>query len=288
MPERTLTLFDLTPGKVLADRYEILRPYRQGGMSATFEVKDSEDGASREIQVFPAALFESKGQARDFAAAIGKWREIDSNAIVRLCDVQVCEDGTLLVISDFPPGDSLRAWLKENERMDVPDVLVLGKHLLAGLEKAHAAGQVHGDIKPHTIHLDQGPEDAVLVDGGITTGLWSAKHLGDRTALIGTPFYAPVEQFGGESPDVQSDLYNLATVLYELVTGVVPWSGSSFLEVFQSKLQKTPPPMRDRAPAVEVPRAFEEAVVGGLLADRRERYASAHAFLERLEEVDLS
>lgn len=287
MPDRTLTLFDLTPGKVLADRYEILRAYRQGGMSTTFEVRDAEGGSSRELQVFPAALFESKGQARDFAGAIGRWREIDSDAIVRLCDVQVCEDGTMLLITEFPPGDSLRAWLKENERMDVPDVLALGKHLLAGLEKAHAAGQVHGDIKPHTIHFDQGPEDAVLVDGGITTGLWSAKHLGDRTALIGTPFYAPVEQFGGESPDVQSDVYNLATVLYEVVTGVVPWSGSSFLEVFQSKLEKTPPPMSVRAPEVEVPKVFEDAIVGGLLAERRERYASARAFLERLEEVEL-
>lgn len=288
MSERTLTLFDLTPGKVLSGRFEILRPYRQGGMSATFEVTDREEDTRRELQVFPAALFENKAQAIDFAASLSKWREIEADAVVRLCDVQVRQDGTLLLISEFPPGDSLRVWLKENERMEVEGVLALGRRLLAGLVQVHAAGQVHGDIKPHTIHLDRGPDDAVLVDGGITTGLWSAKHLGDRTALIGTPFYAPVEQFGGESPDVQSDLYNLATVLYELVTGVVPWQGSSFLEVFQSKLQKSPPAMRSRAPEVEVPRAFEDAVMGGLFADRRDRYASAHAFLDRLETVELS
>src|SRR6185295_19899496 len=109
-------------------------------------------------------------------------------------------------------------------------------------------GLVHGDIKPSTIYVDAkskklGPQ---LVDGGITPGLWNAKHLGERTALIGTPFYAPVEQFGGESPDVQSDVYNVATVLFEMATGVLPWKGKSFLEVFQAKLQKTPPSMKAR------------------------------------------
>jgi len=287
MSERTLTLFDLTPGKVLADRFEILRPHRQGGMSATFEVTDREDGARRELQVFPAALFESKSQASDFAASLGRWGEVEADAVVRLREVRVREDGTLLLVSEFPPGGSLRAWLQENGRMEVADALALGRRLLSGLERVHAAGLVHGDIKPQTIHLDRGPEDGVLVDGGITTGLWSAKHLGDRTALIGTPYYAPVEQFGGESPDVQSDLYNLATVLYEVLTGVLPWQGSSFLEVFQSKLQKSPPAMRSRAPGVEVPEELEDAVMGGLFADRRDRYASAHAFLERLDAVEL-
>jgi eukaryotic-like serine/threonine-protein kinase len=287
MSDRTLTLFDLVPGKVLADRYKILKPYRQGGMSTTFEVEDSKDGACRELQVFPAALFEDAGQARDFAAMLEKWRDIDSESIVKLHDIQVREDGTMLLVCDRPQGRSLRQWLKDKQRLSASDALILGKRLLSGLARVHAAGQVHGDIKPHTIHLDQGPHDAVLLDGGITSGLWSAKHLGDQTALIGTPFYAPVEQFGGESPDVQSDLYNLATVLYEVVAGVVPWSGASFLEVFQSKLEKVPPSMRQRAPDVEVPADFEAALVGGLLADRRERYASARSFLERLEAVEL-
>ena len=287
MSDRTLTLFDLAPGKVLADRYQIKSPNRQGGMSTTFEVTDGAVGETRELQVFPAALFEDVAQAQDFAVHLEKWKSISSPAIVHVREIDVRSDGTLLLVTDMPAGGSLRQWIKDNGRMELADVLALGHHLLGGLETVHAAGQVHGDIKPHTIHIEAGPETTQLVDGGITSGLWSAKHLGEKTALIGTPFYAPVEQFGGESPDIQSDVYNLATVLYELATGVVPWPGSSFLEIFQAKLAKRPPTMRSRAPEVAVPSEFEEAIVGGLLADRRERYPSARAFLERLEAVKL-
>ena len=287
MSERPLTLFDLTPGKVLADRYQIQRSFRQGGMSATFVVTDSEDGAERELQVFPAALFDKKSQATDFAKLLERWKEIESPAVLQVRDVVVRDDGTLLFVTDLPQGPSLRDWLSENGRMPVAQVHELGLHLLSGLGRVHAAGQVHGDIKPHAVHLADGPSDAVMVDGGITSGLWSAKHLGDKTALIGTPFYAPVEQFGGESPDIQSDIYNVATVLYEMCTGVVPWPGSTFLEIFQAKLEKRPPAMHKRAPEVEVPPAFESAIVDGLLADRRERYASVRAFIERLEQPGL-
>jgi serine/threonine-protein kinase len=128
---------------------------------------------------------------------------------------------------------------------------------------------------------------AQLVDGGVTPGLWNAKHLGDHTALIGTPYYAPVEQFGGDAPDVQSDIYNVDTVLFELVSGTLPWPGSSFLEVFQAKLDRNAPSMAARAPEVDVDAALEEAIVRGLMADRRERYAKASEFRKALEAVKL-
>jgi len=287
MTNRPLTLFDLTPGNVLADRYQIQRSFRQGGMSATFIVTDSEAHAERELQVFPSALFDKPSQAVEFAKLLVKWKGIQSDAVLQVRDVVVREEGTLLLVTDVPQGPSLREWIGEHGCMQAAQVVELAQHLLAGLLEVHAAGQVHGDIKPHTIHLQGGPEEAILVDGGITSGLWSAKHLGDKTALIGTPFYAPVEQFGGESPDIQSDIYNVATVLYELCVGMVPWPGVSFLEIFQAKLEKRPPSMRSRAPQVEVPRGLEEAIIAGLLADRRERYASVHAFLERLDALEL-
>lgn len=285
MSDRPLTLFDLSPGKVLADRFQIQRPLRQGGMSATFVVNDTEADAERELQVFPAALFDGPEQTEEFAELLGRWRALETDVVLAVREVSVRGDGSLLLVTDLPPGESLRTWLTENERMPVEDVRALGLRLLGGLREAHDAGLVHGDIKPHAIHTSGRPEEAVLVDGGITSGLWQAKHLGDRTALIGTPFYAPVEQFGGESPDVQSDLYNLATVLYELCLGVVPWPGKSFLEIFQGKLEKQPPRMASRCREVEVPGELEEAIVGGLMADRRERYATAAEFEAALAAV---
>jgi len=123
--------------------------------------------------------------------------------------------------------------------------------------------------------------EAQLVDGGVTPSLWNAKGLGEKTALVGTPYYAPVEQFGGEAADVRSDIYNLATVLYECATGVLPWKGASFLEVFQAKLQD-PPAMKKRAPEVELDPQLEAAILRGCLADKRKRYASAREFQDAL------
>jgi serine/threonine-protein kinase len=186
----------------------------------------------------------------------------------------------VLLVTDFPRGTSLREWLADNRRMEPERAIDLVMKLLDGLVEVHGADLVHGDIKPNTIWVEGAP---VLLDGGITPALWSAKHLGDRTTLIGTPVYAPIEQFGGDAPSEQSDVYNLATVLFELVSGDVPWHGKSFLEVFQSKLDKRPPSLAAAAKDAEVSPELEAAVAGGMMADRKERFGTAIEFREQLQ-----
>lgn len=284
MSAKTISLFDLAPGKTLLDRYLITRVFRHGGMSTTFEVEDKADGGTAEMQVFPAALFESHKQSLEFAQAMHVWKVVSSPAVLKVRDVHSFDDGTILFVTDLPPGESLRDWQKVHKVVEPSEAIDIGLHLLDGLVAIHTAGLVHGDIKPHTMHIEEKKKRRMtLVDGGITPALWTAKHLGDKTALIGTPFYAPVEQFGGESPDVQSDVYNLATVLFELLTGTIPWKGKSFLEVFQAKLSKSPPSMKACAPKVSVPADLEAVIVKGLMADKKERYASAAEFKKALK-----
>jgi len=283
MTMKTVSLFDLAPGKTLLERYKILRTNRHGGMATTFVVEDLKKKGSLEMQVFPAALFESHQQSAEFAESLARWKDLHAASVLSAREVHAIEDGTIFYLTDLPPGRSLRAYLVEKPRVTPKESVSMGLQLLDELAAIHGAGLVHGDIKPHTIHVEESKGLRVtLVDGGITQALWSAKHLGDKTALIGTPYYAPLEQFGGESPDVQSDLYNLATVLYEIVSGAMPWRGKTFLEVFQSKLAKSPPPMRSLAPAVEVPADLEAAIAVGLMADRGLRYRTAAEFKARL------
>jgi serine/threonine-protein kinase len=286
MATKTISLFDLAPGKTLLDRYHINRVNRHGGMSTTFEVDDKSGGGTAEMQVFPAALFESHRQSLEFSQAMQVWKVVSSPAVLKVRDIHSTEDGTILFVTDLPLGESLRNWQKEHKTVEPHEAVGIGLHLLDGLVAIHAAGLVHGDIKPHTVHIEEKKKRRVtLIDGGITPSLWTAKHLGDKTALIGTPFYAPVEQFGGESPDVQSDVYNLATVLFELVCGVIPWKGKSFLEVFQAKLSKSPPSMKACAPKISVPADLEAAIVKGLMADKKARYANADEFRKALKAV---
>ena len=293
MSTRTLSMFDLAPGKVVLDRYKIRRANRHGGMATTFEVEGAKDGEVRELQIFPSSLFENADQGNDFGRELARWKAVHADSVLAVRDVHTLDDGTVLFVTDLPPGRSLRDHLKAHPRIPPAEILGIGGQLLDELSAIHAADLVHGDIKPHTIHVEvpdpkadgKGGLHVTLVDGGITPALWAAKHLGDKTQLIGTPFYAPVEQFGGEAPDVQSDVYNLATVLYEAVAGVLPWRGQSFLGVFQAKLAPTPPPMRDLAPKVQVPHDLEVAIAGGLFAQKDKRYASAAAFRAKLDAV---
>ena len=262
MTTSRLSLFDLAPDKVLLDRYRIHSGHRENAAFRVHDLKDKE--AERELQAFPASLFENVKQAEAFASTLRGWADLESDAVLALLDVVVLDDGAVLSISEFPTGTGLRDVVAERKVLPEKEVVELGIALLDGLEQAHDAGLIHGDIKPGTIFMGEDGAGPVLVDGGVTPGLWAAKHLGTRTALIGTPYYAPLEQFGGDSPDERSDMYNLATVMYELITGVMPWIGKSYIEVFQSKMQPTAPTMRSMAPGLEVDRDLEAAIATAL------------------------
>jgi|SRR5262245_4182642 len=281
MTQQYLTTYDLVKGKKLADRYTIAGPRRQTGFAAVYEATDPA-GARCELSLFPAGLFEKADQAEEFRERLLPWKDVDSAHVLKVREVLSIAGG-LVLITDLPNGEELRVRLDKEKRLTPPELIALGSQLLEGLGRIHGAGLVHGDIKPKTIHVHgKGAKiTCQVVDGGITPSLWSAKGLGEKTALIGTPYYAPAEQFGGEAADVRSDIYNLATVLYECAAGVIPWTGSSFLEVFQSKLQDAPP-MKKRANGVELDSHLEAAILRGCLADRRKRYASAREFQQAL------
>lgn len=284
----SLSLFDLKEKNLLFDRYRIIRAHRENGMSAAFEVEDEKDGGRRELQAFPASLFEGARQADSFAASLGRWSELDAPAMVRLRSVDVLGDGAVIMVSDLPSGTLLRDVASASGPLGAGRVVALGTAILDGLQAAHGEGLVHGDIKPSTIFVDDKAGAPALVDGGVTPGLWAAKHLGTRTALIGTPYYAPLEQFGGDSPDERSDLYNLATVMFELLTGVMPWKGRSYIEVFQSKMQPEAPSMRSLAPDVEVDPSLEAAIAKALRGKRMERHGSAEEFRAALSEAAIA
>jgi serine/threonine protein kinase len=280
-----IQVHEIGPGKLIAERFEIRASHRQGGLSVAFEAFDREVGAAREVQFFPPSLFEGEQEAEEFARLWAPWKRVDSPNVLRVHEIALVGPDALLLVTDLPRGRSLRAVLDEAKRLSEDQVVRLGLQLLEGLAELHGQGLVHGDLKPQSVWVEgREPElgDGVLIDGGSTPGLWTAKDLGERTALIGTPYYAPVEQFGGEAPDVQSDLYNLATLLFELGTGVQPWRGRTFLEVFQAKLEREPPTVAERAPNVTLSSAFEAAVRGGLYADSEQRWSSAQAFHEAL------
>ena len=284
MTTESLTLYDISPGRKIGGRYTVVGPHRQGGFSTAFEVTEDATGERCELQLYPSGLFEGVDEQKEFQQKLTPWTKIDSDHVLRVREILTFGASDMALVTDFPGGESLRERLNRDTRMTPDEVVLVGIQILDGLEKIHDLSLAHGDIKPYTIHLSGtgASVQAMLVDGGVTSGLWNAKDLGEKTALIGTPYYAPVEQYGGDEPDIRSDVYNVATVLFECVAGVLPWPGKTFLEVFQAKLQD-PPLIKERAPGVEVDAALERAIRKGAFADRNLRYGSAGDFREALE-----
>lgn len=274
-----LTLFDIVPGKILGERFLVNGTCRQGGLSAVFNVRDEREERDCELQLFPAGLFEEAGEADDFVASWERWQAVASPIVAGVLEV-VDLGGSKALITESANGLSLRKLLDSGRKFTAAEVIAVGLELCGGLSALHGRGLAHGDVKPNTIMIAEegGRLAPMLIDGGVTSGLWAAKHLGEHTALIGTPFYAPIEQFGGTAPDARSDVYNLATVLFEMAAGVLPWKGKSFLEVFQAKLEKLVPRMSQRSPDVEVSKALEAVIAVGLATDRNERYPDAIRF----------
>ncbi|MFT5286485.1 MAG: serine/threonine protein kinase [Planctomycetota bacterium] len=254
-------------------------------MSVAFEVKDVTADTSFELQHFPSGLFESDEQVAQFANALEAWCTVSTPTVVSVREILMIDDRDLVLITDLPKGEPLRERLKTHNLWSPKEAVGLARELLGGLATLHERGLVHGDIKPNSIFVEgEGLElNAQMIDGGVTTGLWMAKDLGDKTALIGTPYYAPAEQFGGDSPNVQSDLYNVAAVLFELIAGSLPWTGRNFLEVFQAKIAPTVASLRQVARDVEISDALESAVTKGVQADPHNRFKSATDFLAALE-----
>src|SRR5262245_43384606 len=181
-----LTTYDLVKGKKLADRYTIVGLRRQTGFAAVYEATDPSGGRC-EVSLFPAGLFERADQAEEFRERLLPWKEIESEGVVRVHDV-LSFSGGLLLVTELPDGESLRERLNKKKRLAAPELAALAHQMLEALGLVHGAGLVHGDLKPPTIYVTgTGAKLAgVLVDGGITPSLWSAKGLGEKTGLVGT------------------------------------------------------------------------------------------------------
>ncbi len=275
-----LNLFDLRQGETLLERYRIDAALAHGPLSARFRVQDLETDEPKALEVFMSGLFEGHGQAAFFADRVRAFGKVTSSIALPTERIEVTEGGDVLRLSTWPQGQDLRTRLAENGPLSRSQAIQMGEALLEGVKAWHDSGFAHGDIKPSNLYLEEGGVKAA--EGGVTAALWRAQHMGARTSLIGTPFYAPLEQFSGEVPGPGSDLYAIGTVLYEALSGALPWAGKGFIEVFQSKMADNPPPIESRAPNLRVGAALEEVIRRSIRARRDERFAGAQEFLEAL------
>lgn len=264
----------------LADRYAIDAEIGRGGMATVYGADDLRHGRRVAIKVLRPELSATLGAER-FLREIGIAARLTHPHIVPLLDSGTA-DGMLYYVAQFVPGGSLRNRLKTEGPLPVRDALRITEEVGAGLDFAHRSGIVHRDVKPENILFADG--HAVLTDFGIAhADSARAEFRTDEGIVIGTPEYMSPEQAAGEVElTPASDIYSLACVLYEMLTGQPPFTGGSTQSIVARHLSEAPRSARVVRP--EVPEGVVRALTRAMAKSPAERFVNIGAFLTAVED----
>ncbi|HEX5004494.1 MAG TPA: serine/threonine-protein kinase, partial [Gemmatimonadales bacterium] len=263
----------------LADRYRVERELGRGGMAIVYLADDLRHGRRVAIKVLRPELAASLGSER-FLREISLASALQHPHILPLYDSgsHTTPAGELLYyVMPYVEGESLRQRMDRERHLPIEEALLLAREVLDALGAAHATGVIHRDIKPENILLSGG--HALVVDFGIAraVGLAGGERLTDTGLAIGTPAYMSPEQAAAEREvDARTDLYSLASVLYEMLTGEPPFSGATAQALLLKRLTETPPSairLRDT-----IPPEVDAALHRGLARVPADRYPTAAAF----------
>jgi WD40 repeat protein len=206
--------------------------------------------------------------------------------IVQVYDFDV-EGDSIYMVMEFVPGESLEerlaALYKGGERLSLDQVLQIFRPIVQAVAYAHSQGVVHRDLKPANV-LFTSEGQPVLADFGLSR-IVGGDRLADAGAIVGTPTYMSPEQGEGKAGDERSDIYSLGVILYELATGIPPFSAESPLSVILKHLDEPPPP--PRAINHDLPASMEQVIQRALEKDPATRFQSVPELLQSLEEIVL-
>ena len=268
----------LAVGDVLDNRYEILAPLAEGGMGAVYRARRTLLGDEVAIKVVLGD--HAEGGARDrFLRESRVAASLRHPSIVSILDFDMPPGGQPYLVMELLSGPSLRDELDSRGRMDVEDVHRIIPGICAALQLAHDHDVVHRDIKPANIvaHQYQGGQRAYkLVDFGIA----NLRQNADETRLtgthqfLGTVTYASPEQLTGQTVDGRADVYSLSAVLFEMLTGKLPFSDrGDFLAIVSAQLAGPAPCIRTLRP--DLPEWIDDVVAKGLAKEPNDRWPSA-------------
>ncbi len=264
----------------LADRYRLEREVGAGGMATVYLAQDVRHDRRVALKILRPELAAVIGAER-FLAEIKLTANLQHPHILPLFDSGEA-DGYLFYVMPFVEGETLRDRLTREKQLPVPDAIRIAGEVASALDYAHRHGVVHRDIKPENILLHDG--QALVADFGIA--LAASKASGSRMTetgmSLGTPHYMSPEQAMGEREiTARSDVYAIGAVLYEMLTGEPPFTGSTAQAIVARVVTETPRPLH--AQRHTIPAHIESAVLTALEKLPADRFASAAEFAEALK-----
>ena len=243
-PTETLQtpISELTRGSIFASRYEIIEKLGRGGMGKVYRVFDKKIDEEVALKLLKPEIAADKKIIERFKNELKFARKISHRNVCRMYDLSE-EEGTSYITMEYVPGEDLKGMVKMMGRLSPGKSISIAKQVCEGLAEAHRLGVVHRDLKPQNIMIDKGG-NARIMDFGIARSL-EEKGITGAGVMIGTPEYMSPEQVEGEEADQRSDIYALGVILYEMLTGKVPFEGDTPLSIAMRQKSETPKDPRD-------------------------------------------
>jgi serine/threonine protein kinase/tetratricopeptide (TPR) repeat protein len=272
LPTETLQtpVRELTTGSTFAGRYQVIEELGHGGMGRVYKVQDTDIKEKVALKLLRPEITLDKEAVERFSNELKLARRIGHRNVCKMFDLGRAE-GTTFITMEFVPGEDLKSFIHRAKQLSIGTAISIAKQVCEGLEEAHRLGVVHRDLKPGNIMIDK-DGDAKIMDFGIARSL-SGKGSTGAGVLIGTPEYMSPEQVEGKDIDQRSDLYSLGVILYEMVTGRLPFEGDTPLSVAHK--HKYEPPEDPKKLNTQLPDDLARVILKCLAKDRNGRFQSA-------------
>jgi len=268
------------------DRFEIVEPLGEGAYAETYKARDTGSGQMVLLKSPNPLLFADPGIHQRFMRESEIASHLNHPGVQGSVDTGEHRSEPYLAL-EYIEGETLRRWLHGHKTpLPVAQAVAWGRELADALSYLHKHKIVHRDLKPENVIVAKDGK-LKIIDFG-TALLTGARRLTWRhlTEALGTPDYMSPEQIQGERGDPRSDIYSWGIMLYELLTGRVPFEGDNWLAVMQGHLQRHPKPIRELRP--EVPPQLESIVLTAMRRYPENRYQSADELLADLDALDLT
>jgi serine/threonine-protein kinase len=260
----------------LEGQYSIDRELGRGGFATVYLAKDQRHDRPVALKVLHPEIAASLGAER-FKQEIRLAARLQHPHILSVHDSGEA-NGKLWFTMPYVEGESLRDRLSRERQLPIAEAVRIARQAAGALDYAHRHGVVHRDIKPENILLSDG--HALVADFGIARAV-EGGAITQTGMVIGTPAYMSPEQAGGSAVDARSDVYSLASVLYEMLVGEAPFTGPTSAAILARVMTETPRPIRNTRPTT--PPALESVVNRGLARVPADRYSSAAEFAAALD-----
>lgn len=279
----------LTPGQILDNKYRIVRLIGEGGMGSVHEGENTLIARRVAIKVLHHAATANEQVVQRFEREAQAAGRIGSDHILEVLDMGRLPDGDRYMVMEYLDGEPLSARIEKLGRMTPGQIAPLMRQALKGLQAAHDAGIIHRDLKPDNIFIQREkagqPDFVKIIDFGISkfSALASDMNMTRTGAVMGTPYYMSPEQAKGSSQvDPRSDVYAIGVIMYEAVTGRVPFDGNTFNELMFKIVLSDPPKLSDAVPDLDP--EFAAIINRAMARELDDRYASAAQLRQTLDD----